>query len=269
MDGACTTCGCNSISDCKEGYRCDISKHICINTYSEECDRMSDSEYFGSYYHPTYKKCICDTTFYDGENNRTVEIPDGSYTCKEGYSCRPNLGYCYPNDAPKTLTIDFETQTKCSQIQSINGIKSCIVTSGAYKWMQIWFKNLVRVILDTKYFNYKDHSGYFVSEPNKSTIEIDNLIEGDTVEIKWRVESNDTYPQGDSLIITSGINMQFIDNGGINNLDKTITSTITASPGKFIISAKESGITYTSGEMHDEFVRTYVESITVTHKLTE
>lgn len=265
MDTGCLTCGCNNNSECKEGYRCDLSKHICIDIYSEECNNMPDNEYFGSYYHPTYKKCICEITFYNGETNSTVDILDGSYTCKDGYTCRPDLEYCYPNNAPKTFTIDFETQTKCNQMQSITGFKSCDITSGSSQWMKIWFTNLVQVVLDTKYFNYKNGSGYLVSEPNKSTIEINNLFEGDTVDINWRVESNEIDPQGDSLVITTGKDMIFIENGGINYLDKTIKSSVVATSGRLTISAKESGITYDSGDIHDDLVRTYVESITVTH----
>ena len=156
MDQGCQTCGCSSNNDCNNGYQCNTTTNTCYDVKSEECANKQDKDYFGSYFHPTLNKCTCETNFWDGQNNHSVEIPDGSYTCRSGYTCNPDAMLCSKNDAPKTITIDFLTKSTCSAMQSIPGNKNCsVINAGSNSsWMQIWFENLIFVSLKTEFFNY-------------------------------------------------------------------------------------------------------------------
>ena len=125
--------------------------------------------------------------------------------------------------------------------------------------------NLIFVSLKTEFFNYKSGQGFLVSDSLGSSIDIEHLYEGDTIEITWRVESNSlSYSIFDTLEITNGVYIDEFECNGYSSLFESTTSTVTAKARKISISAKNSGITHENNSSTEELVKTYIESIKIT-----
>ncbi len=78
------TCGCNSKSDCKTGYSCDTSKHICEMVCSDQNCVAQTGGYQGNV-------CITQT---DDDVTETFCGCNSDSDCRDGYNCDTVLNVC-------------------------------------------------------------------------------------------------------------------------------------------------------------------------------